>query len=798
MRIFASSLIALLLMAPLGAADKKQVEVLHIASPLTIDARLDEEVYTQVQPARDFLQIQPYNGRPSFQPSEVYFFYDQTAIYVGAMLYDSSPDSIFNYLTERDNIGFSDYFGLYIDPYNQGQLAYGFFITPSGVQTDIKAIKNSNGDQEDGSWNAVWESETRITDKGWVVEMRIPYSSLRFSENTGAVWGMNMFRNIRRYNSNSSWSLISRQISGFIHQQGEMIGIKDVDPPLRLSLSPYLATYYETNKAGGKSGFLYKGGLDLKYGINESFTLDMMLIPDFGQIQSDDHKLNLSPFELYYDEKRQFFNEGTELFRRGDIFYSRRIGASPKFSANSNDNEVVDFSPSETQLLNATKISGRTNSGWGLGVLNAMSLRSFAVVRDTVSGVERDELVQPFSNYNVSVVDKSLRNNSYISLINTNVTMVGSAFRANVTATEFQFRNKSMDYALKGMAALSHRGLSNYETGYSAQLGFQKNKGDFQFGASQFVVSDKYNPNDLGYLERNNKVSTESYVYYQIVEPFWIFREVSGDIWGNYERMYSPNAFSSAEVGYEANLQFSNNYRLYLNGGVGSESFDYFETRVPGRYFRSPGHYWYELNLDTDSRKDLYLGFSWGAAQQFGTDQYWNEGEFEMNLRLGQHFQLEYEFDFDNKFNEVGFAGKKSDNSQIYFAKRNVNALENVLGSSYVINNKMGVSLRMRHYWSGANMKEYYLLRPDGGLTDYPEYANNHNQNFNAFTLDVMYRWNFAPGSELVLAWKGTAYAQSEQVLYNYWQNIRDTWMNQSNSLSLKVLYYIDYNNLKR
>jgi len=316
--------VALLSLAvSLMANEKKSMEAYRLMLPITVDGVLDEPIYQQVPPAKDFVQLQPYNGKPSFQPTETWLFYDQTAIYVGAMLYDSSPDSIFNYLTERDDTGTSDYFGVYIDPYNQGQLAYGFFVTPAGVQIDIKAIKNSDGDNESSDWNAVWDSKTRITDKGWIVEMRIPYSALRFSNKAGDAWGLNFFRNIRRYNSNNSWNFIDRNGSGFIYQEGALTGIKDIKPPVRLSLSPYLSTYFNTGK--NDDPFLYKGGLDLKYGLNESFTLDMMLIPDFGQVQSDDRQLNLTPYELYYNEKRQFFTEGMELFNRAWIFYSRRI-----------------------------------------------------------------------------------------------------------------------------------------------------------------------------------------------------------------------------------------------------------------------------------------------------------------------------------------------------------------------------------------------------------------------------------------------------------------------------------------
>jgi len=799
MKNFAGFFAAFLIGSSLFAQEKKSVEALYISTPLTIDAILDEPVYSQVKPAKDFVQIQPYNGKPSYQPTEVHFFYDQSAIYVGAMLYDSAPDSIFNYLTERDNTGMADYFGVYIDPYNQGQLAYGFFINPAGVQVDVKAVK-SDGDNEDGNWNAVWESKTRITDKGWVVELRIPFSALRFSEKTGTNWGMNMFRNIRRHNSNNSWNFIDRNVSGFIHQQGELTGIKDVKPPVRLSFSPYLATYYETKNKGASSDFLYKGGLDLKYGINESFTLDMMLIPDFGQIQSDDKQLNLTPYELYYSEKRQFFTEGTELFQRAGIFYSRRIGAAPKFSGNISleNNEIIDFNPNETQLINATKVSGRTRKGWGVGMLNAMSMTSYAGIQDTLSGNTRNVAVQPFTNYNVTVIDKSLKNNSYISIINSNVSMFGNPFRANVTATDFQLRDSTKTYAIKGKGAVSSRGDSIYETGYFGYLGLEKNKGQIQYGISQNLYSDKYNPNDLGYLQRNNQLMTEAYVYYQIVEPFWVIRETNGYVWWDYYRMYNPNTLYGNQTGYNANVTFKNNYNINVNGGYSGDLNDYYEPRVTGRYYINPHYFWNNFNLNTDNRKNLNFYFHYGNTTHPSTDEFANYGDAEANLRIGQHYEIEYEFSFNSTINGTGFVEKNNSNTAIIFAKRNVHTIENIVSTSYVLNNKSSFSLRARHYWSGAKNKSYYLLNPNGTLTEDPTYTQNKDQNYNAFTVDMIFRWNFAPGSELVMAWKNAAYAVQNEVINNYWENMRDTWLNQSNSLSLKVLYYIDYNNLKK
>ena len=796
MKYFFSFLIGLLLFQSAYSQTKKSVEAYPITTPLTIDGKLDEAAYSYALPAKDFVQLQPYNGKPSPQTTEAYFFYDQTAIYVGAILHDTHPDSIFNYMTERDNIGMSDYFGVYIDPYNQGQLSYGFFITPAGIQVDIKAVKNSDGDMEDSNWNAVWESKTRITKDGWVAEMRIPYSTLRFSEKSGNTWGLNLFRNIRRYNCNNSWNLIDRKLMGFIHQEGQLTGLKNIKAPVRLSLSPYIATYFEPKAASGSSQFLYKGGLDLKYGINDAFTLDMMVIPDFGQIQSDDKKLNLTPYELYYDEKRQFFTEGTELFQRGNIFYSRRIGSTPKFSAENGlqSNESVDFNPSETQLVNATKVSGRTNKGWGLGMLNAMSLESNAIIKNNDIGISRNVLVQPFTNYNVAVIDKSLPNNSYISIINTNVSMINNPFHANVTATEFQLKDKTLTYNMKGKGGFSTRGDSVSENGYYASLGLEKTKGKFFFGLSQSIYSDKYNPNDLGYLQRNNQVQTNAWLYYQIVEPFLIFREVNADIWYNYNRMYSPNTLYDHEIGFDGFVRFKNNFIWSSRGQFSSNKFDYFEPRTAGKFYYSPYTVNFYSFINTDQRKNLSFNLQYEITAQPATSQLSSTYSVDANLRIGNRVELDYGISINNTKKERGFADKTSSDS-IIFAKRNVSTLINTLSASYTLSNKASLKLRGRHYWSGVQNFNYYLLQNDGSLANYL-YAGNLNQNYDAFTVDIILRWIFAPGSELSLAWKTFSYSNEDQVQYNYWNNFQKSWLNQSNSLSLKVLYYIDYNNI--
>jgi hypothetical protein len=799
MRMAIILILALLNVQLVDAQAKKSAQALYITTPLTIDGIMDEEVYKIGIPATDFLQLQPNNGQPALQSTEVYFFYDQTAIYVGAILYDL-PDSIHNFLSARDNIGMSDYFGVYFDPYNQGQLAYGFFVTPAGIQTDLKAIKGEN-DREDSSWDAVWESRTSITDKGWIVEMRIPFSALRFSREAGSVWGLNMFRNIRRYSSNNSWNFIDRTVSGFIHQSGHLTGIENVSPPVRLSVSPYVATYSELNTHPYSAELVYKGGMDLKYGINESFTLDMMLIPDFGQIQSDDQKLNLSPYEIYYDEKRQFFTEGTELFDRSGVLYSRRIGAAPKFGHRANQNlavnEIIKFRPTETQIINATKVSGRTSNGIGLGVLNAMTLPSYVTIRDTVSDYNRRYEVQPFTNYNMSVIDKSLKNNSYIGIFNSNVSMANSPFMANVTGADFQLRNKSKNYAFQGKTGISIRNDPEKETGFYTKLGAGKNSGNLQYGIAQLINSDKFNINDLGFMRRNNEMITEAQISYRHLESFLIFREAHTYLHWNHTRIFNPNKLFANQTTLGVFALMKNNYAFESQLSYTGDKFDYYEPRTENRFIYLPYEIRYTIFTRSDTRKPLWIGCVFGGMKQTGIGKSGHLNRTWANLRVGRHVTINYNFYLDNIVNDHGFAGMDGSSGIIYFTRREIKTRENVIGSTYSINNKASFSLRLRHYWSSAKNNEFYRLQQDGLLSRDETYSRNDN-NYNSLNLDMVFRWIFAPGSELSVAWKNSALDYSDKVNTNYFSNLEHTIKaNQINSLSLKMLYYIDYNRFR-
>ena len=350
------------------AEDKRSIDAKKSISKFQIDGKLDESVWHSIQPARQFIQTSPNLGRPSIQKTEVRVAYDDEAIYIGAIMYESHIDSITKTLSKRDNFGNADFFGVVLDTYGSGTIGFAYLVTSAGVQID--ELHGSDADNIDRSWNAVWNSAVTIEKDRWIAEIKIPYSAIRFPNATSQNWNVNFVRHIRRQREDSYWQYYDPLKINLLSQMGSLNGIKNIKTPLRLSLSPYVSSYMESyNK---KNSYSINGGMDVKFGVNDAFTIDMTLIPDFGQVISDEQVLNLSPFEVRFNENRQFFTEGIELFSKGDLFYSRRIGGQPinqNLLYELDSNEIAINPTNSEQLINATKFSGRTKKGLGIGII---------------------------------------------------------------------------------------------------------------------------------------------------------------------------------------------------------------------------------------------------------------------------------------------------------------------------------------------------------------------------------------------------------------------------------------------
>lgn len=790
---------------------QKAIEAVRIAEPPVIDGILDEDIWKLADLADNFVQYSPFNGSPSKFRTEVRVLYDNSAVYIGAIMYDPSPDSIYTELGERDSdYGLNaDQFTIDISPYNDGINGATFKVSASGVQSD--RIPGSGPMHRSDTWDAVWDSETSIVENGWIAEIRIPYSALRFPKEALQTWGVNFWREVRRNREQSSWNYVDRETGTTFNHLGEMKQIRDIEPPLRLSLTPYVSAYLEQNPGQPGPGFTYNGGLDLKYGINESFTLDATLVPDFGQVQSDDQVLNLSPYEVRYNEKRPFFMEGTELFNKGNIFYSRRIGSTPKGYSDAYDNlgptEEVVYNPGESSLINATKISGRTRSGLGIGIFNAMTNSMYATVEDTESGESRQLMTDPFTNYNMLVIDQSLKNNSYVSLVNTNVWRNAendeNFYTANVTGTEFSFRDKSRQYSISGQAALSQKYYSDMEDdfGHAFQLRGGKTGGILRMEYELEASSDTYDHNDMGYMRRNNELQNQVSISHNVFQPFWKILNARTSLTYRHTMLYTPRVFTGSEFNFSSNFTFLNHATVFLRAEYKPKGEDdYFEPRVDGWFYHRGRELSGSAWLSSDRSKKLSGNIRMSVNKIWSPyQQYHYSFSFGPTLKLTDRFSLSYDFELRNRVNDIGYVTSDSEDESIFFGLRNNRTVENKLQTAYIFSASSYLSLRLRHYWSRADyLDTYYLLNRDGSLTE-SELDDNFDYNYNAWNIDLVYTWRFAPGSEMSVVWKNSIYSGSDQIFYDFGDNMRHMFeTGMSNSLSLKVLYYFDWLSLRK
>ncbi|TAH09187.1 MAG: hypothetical protein EAZ12_06765, partial [Sphingobacteriia bacterium] len=327
-------MITILLVQQLAAQNlvdktQKNLAAVKTTAKIVIDGKLTDSAWIGAPVANNFVEWRPtFGGKEEAKNrTEIKILYSNDAIYISGYAHEESKDSITKELVGRDVVGVNDFVGVMFDTYNDKINGFGYYVTALGEQFDAKY----SSDGEDGSWNSVYETGTQIVEDGWTFEMRIPYAAIRFSSNRVQDWGINITRRRSKSGKQLMWNPVDPAIGGsFLAQFGKWTGIQEIKPPIRLSLSPYLSFYanhYPYNKAGQKNtNTAVNGGMDIKYGINQAFTLDMTLIPDFGQVISDRQVLNLTPFEVFFEENRQFFTEGTELFDKGRLFYSRRIG----------------------------------------------------------------------------------------------------------------------------------------------------------------------------------------------------------------------------------------------------------------------------------------------------------------------------------------------------------------------------------------------------------------------------------------------------------------------------------------
>ena len=797
------------------AQEKKTLQIERTSSPPKIDGILDDDAWQNAMEASGFTQFNPAMGvtEKSGENTIVKMTYDNDAIYVAAHLYDN-PELIMNQMNSRDSFGQSDFFLVVLNPNNDAQNDTQLVVFPSGGQADA-IVNPSNG--EDYSWNAVWDSATTIVDDGWIVEMKIPYAVLRFANQEEPTWGIQFHRQFRRTRSQYSWNPIdvTKGNTGLYH--GELKGLKDIAPPTRLMFYPFASTLI--NSFGGKTTDDYNFGLDVKYGLSENFTLDATLIPDFSQVGFDRLELNLGPFEQTFSEQRQFFTEGVDLFSKGNLFFSRRVGSAPSRKIQLESNEELIESPNSVKVLNALKVSGRTKKGLGVGIFNSITEKTYATVRSTDITMssetepletvitDRQVLVEPLTNYNIIVLDQQFNQNSSVSLINTNVTRNGDFRDANVTALVADITNKRNTYNVFGRVRMSNLNLQNEtETGYSTDFSLGKVHGNYRYSVDHSFADMKFDINDLGLIFRNNYNNFSTNFSYRTFEPTEKLNSYNISAYINYNRLANPGVYSGSNFGsrFSASTKTLHGFSVSIQYEPGKQ-FDYFEPRREGRFFiyedRGSSRIWLSSNYNNRFAIDASLegaitfednrnttGFSFGLEPRY---------------RFNNKFLLVYQIDYNEVWKDRGYTTTIGED--IIFGERDQKTMENSLTGTYNFNPYHSLGLTFRNYWSTVNYDiDLFTLQENGRLTRDTGFTtdnldNDPDINFSTWNLDLSYSWQFAPGSFLTALYRNQLFNFSSESADSYRESL-NTLFEQPirHTFSLRLQYFIDYPKLKK
>ena len=758
--------------------DPPKVQAYKSLNGIKLDGILDEGVYKN-KPVTNFIQKIPDEGEPATEKSEVWISYDNENIYFSANFYDSEPESIDQNLMRRDNIISSDWLWIYMDPYNDDRTGYFFAVNPGGSIADGTLF---NDGWMDDSWDGIWDYKTKINDDGWSVEIKIPFSQVRFQESENMVWGINLNRDIKRRNENSFLVMVPSTESGFVSRFADLVGLDGIKSKQRLEVLPYFvqkAQYLEHDSGDP----FYKGnqyktslGADLKIGLGSSFNIAATVNPDFGQVEVDPAVVNLSAFETYYDEKRPFFIEGQHLFNFGQggansnwgfnfgnpqLFYSRRVGRSP--SGNVPENDFVDY-PRETRILGAAKLTGKIDDTWSIGGLSAVTERTYA--RTSLNGLKSDHEIEPFSHYGVVRSQKEFndgRQSLGFIFTSTNRDLRTDDLTNNLAKNAFTygvdgwtFLDSAKKYVLTGYFAGSNisgskAALQNIQEkpyryfqrpdatymkmdsnrtslgGYYTRLMLNKQEGNFYFNTAIGAVSPEFENSDLGFQWMADKINGHAVLGYRWYEPDSLFRRKFIYL-SHFESFDFEGNNLNNGLWMRGYLQFLNYYGLGFNASFNFEDYNNTLTRG-GPIVKDPSGYYFSFSIETDNRKDVVLQFDAGHENNDLNEKYLNlmasvewKPSSQITLSIGPQFT--------KRNSKRQWVGKFEDsyatntyNSRFVFGNIDQETVSANIRLNWTITPKMSLQLFLQPLISVGNYTNFKELAQPSSL-----HYNNYSQ----------------------------------------------------------------------
>jgi len=638
-----------------------------VPSPV-IDGIINEAAWDIVDWTGDYVENQPDENTPPSEQTKFKIVYDKKFLYFAFKCYDKDPKGIVKRLSRRD--GFEgDWVEINIDSHNDKRTGFSFTISVSGVKGD-EAI-SENGNSWDGSWNPIWYMKTNIDDEGWTAEVKIPFSQLKFGDRKDQVWGLQSTRRYFRAEERSVWQRVPPDAPGWVSEFGELRGLIGLEPQKQLEIQPFVVSQLESYPKEDNNPFRdgqdakINGGLDAKIGVTNDLTLDLTINPDFGQVEADPAAISLDGFQIFFEEKRPFFVENKNIFNfrfadgQDNLFYSRRIGRNPQGYPDAG-NAFVDI-PDNTTILGAAKFSGKTQSGWSIGILESVTDKEYARIDD---GITRQKaLVEPMTNYFVGRLQKDFNNkNSYIGGMFTSTNrkleddeldfLHQSAYSGGL---DFKHNWNNRKYYVTGDVVLSHVAGSKaaitatqqklthlFQRSDAGHVEVDPNRtsltgtgGRFEAGKASvgnwryygllMWRSPELELNDVGFLRQADEVRQYAILTHQTLKPFGQFRKINNrfeqfssyDFDGNYNRMqYSLTTNANLKSNWNVNTQVVYKPRIYTN-----------TVLQGGPRFRYSNEVFESINFNSDSRKKFR--FYGGIYASQGKDKSFTYTEYD-------------------------------------------------------------------------------------------------------------------------------------------------------------------------
>lgn len=727
-----------------------------------IDGKLDDPIWQSdgIEIARGFTQMEPREGEAPTESTLVAFVYDDDALYVACWNYDSEPDEIIRQLVRRDRWAESDQIAIMLDPYHDHRTGCKFQLNASGVQRDRRIWDDSNTDD---AWDAVWESAVAKQPWGWSAEMKIPYHCLRFANKEEHTWGLNVERYISRKQETSWWAFSPSTEGGYASRFGHLTHISGITPSRHLEVLPYSVTRLQTEPTspGNPDGreFLGDAGFDVKYGISSNLILDATINPDFGQVELDQPVLNLSAFETWFDEKRPFFLEGSDIFQTNfTLFYSRRIGHAPSLWFD--DADYYTDRPDATTILTAAKLTGKIADRTAIGILNAYTNEETADYIDG-DGEHRSAVVEPRANYSILRIKQDILRSSHVGVIGT-LASQDTEYPASTGGFDWDLSTNDARWSFDGQIVASR--VNTGGNGYGFNGSINKEAGKHIRGEIGATIKDRqFDIHHLGFTPRNDIREGWVWMQYRTQEPWKIFRHTYHNINGYLAYNYNGDNITKG-WNYNTYLEFTNGWSLGGGFNQDVEEYDDYETRGSGLW-KVPKAWGWWANLETDPRKMVSVNLNPGSGHsRNGT---WWAHYTGISIKPRTNIEIDVGVNYLRYFGNTRWVDNEEDpvtgeNIPI-FADLDQDKVTPGFAASIALTTRLSWQISAQMLLSGLDYSNCRLYLGGEEYADLGDTELDEEYDFNQVALNstMILRWEYLPGSTLYFVWTRSQFERS-------------------------------------